>query len=309
MKSSIIGGRLTVATFILMLSASMVGLSLSIKNSKKQEGYINADSHLQTEGNEDYSNKKQDTYGCDCMLRTVSISFRNFGLLADLDQVMLPPHSKSNLRPVGTGNQENVRNKKRKFFQGTCPDKFMSVKDSYPSVSSAAQGEVSRNDINKTLSTSNISTSKDKKIHSKRAQLQHDPWSVNIGRCLGICTSSPGMPMKAKVTNKSLYNLYDLVGANQTSRTNTNVSKGQTSSNYPAMNDEMLSEESPNSANQILQLDPNFGCLPTLSKRKKISIRIPWNITPRDHTPSRRKAKSNISPSSSESSDANAQKR
>ena len=74
MKSSIIGGRLTVATFILMLSASMVGLSLSIKNSKKQEGYINADSHLQTEGNEDYSNKKQDTYGCDCMLRTVSIT-------------------------------------------------------------------------------------------------------------------------------------------------------------------------------------------------------------------------------------------
>lgn len=307
MKSSIIGGRLTVATFIPMLSASMVGLSLSIKNSKKQEGYMNADSHLQTEGNEDYSNKKQDTYGCDCMLRTVSISFRNFGLLADLDQVMLPPHSKSNLRPVGTGTQENVRNQKRKFYQGTCPDKFMSVKDSYPSVSSSAQGDILRNDVNKTLSTSNVSPSKDKKIHSRPTQLQHDPWSVNIGRCLGICISSPGM--KAKVTNKSLYNIYDLVGANQTSRLNTNVSKVQTSSNYPAMNDEILSGDSLNSAKQILQLDPDFGCLPTLSKRKKISIRIPWNITPRDHTPSRRKAKSNNSPSNSESSDADAQKR
>ena len=307
MKSSIIGGRLTVATFIPMLSASMVGLSLSIKNSKKQEGYMNADSHLQTEGNEDYSNKKQDTYGCDCMLRTVSISFRNFGLLADLDQVMLPPHSKINLRPVGTGTQENVRNQKRKFYQGTCPDKFMSVKDSYPSVSSSAQGDILRNDVNKTLSTSNVSPSKDKKIHSKPTQLQHDPWSVNIGRCLGICISSPGM--KAKVTNKSLYNIYDLVGANQTSRLNTNVSKVQTSSNYPAMNDEILSGDSLNSAKQILQLDPDFGCLPTLSKRKKISIRIPWNITPRDHTPSRRKAKSNNSPSNSESSDADAQKR
>ena len=307
MKSSIIGGRLTVATFIPMLSASMVGLSLSIKNSKKQEGYMNADSHLQTEGNEDYSNKKQDTYGCDCMLRTVSISFRNFGLLADLDQVMLPPHSKINLRPVGTGTQENVRNQKRKFYQGTCPDKFMSVKDSYPSVSSSAQGDILRNDVNKTLSTSNVSPSKDKKIHSRPTQLQHDPWSVNIGRCLGICISSPGM--KAKVTNKSLYNIYDLVGANQTSRLNTNVSKVQTSSNYPAMNDEILSGDSLNSAKQILQLDPNFGCLPTLSKRKKISIRIPWNITPRDHTPSRRKAKSNNSPSNSESSDADAQKR
>ena len=217
MKSSIIGGRLTVATFILMLSASMVGLSLSIKNSKKQEGYINADSHLQTEGNEDYSNKKQDTYGCDCMLRIVSISFRNFGLLADLDQVMLPPHSKSNLSPAGTGTQENVRNQKRKFLQGTCPDKFVSVKDSHPSVSAAAQGETFRNDVNETLSTSNISPSKDEKIHSKPTQLQHDPWSVNIGRCLGICTSSPG---KARVANKSLYNVYDSDGENQTSHTN-----------------------------------------------------------------------------------------
>ena len=309
MKSSIIGGRLTVATFILMLSASMVGLSLSIKNSKKQEGYINADSYLQTEGNEDYSNKKQDTYGCDCMLRIVSISFRNFGLLADLDQVMLPPHSKSNLSPIGTGTQENVRNKKRKFFQGTCPDKFMSVKDSYPSVSSAAQGEIFRNDVNKTLSTSNISPSNDKKTHSKPTQLQHDPWSVNIGRCLGVCTSSPGTPMKARVTNKSLYNVYDLFGENQTSRTNRNVSKVQTSSNYPAINDEILSRDSLNSANQIFQLDHNFGCLPTLSKRKKISIRIPWNITPRDHTPSRRKAKSRSSSTNFESSDADAQKR
>ena len=287
----------------------MVGLSLSIKNSKKQEGYINADSHLQTEGNEDYSNKKQDTYGCDCMLRTVSISFRNFGLLADLDQVMLPPHSKSNLRPVGTGTQENIRNQKRKFFQGTCPDKFMSVKDSYPSVSSAAQGEILRNNVNKTLSTSSISTSNNKKLHPKPTQIQQDPWSVNIGRCLGICTSSPGMPMKAKVTNKSLYNLFDLVGANQTSRTDTNVSKLQTSSNYPAMNDEIPIGDPLNSANQILQLHPNFGCLPTLSKRKKISIRIPWNIPPRDHTPSRRKAKSRSSSTNSESSDADAQKR
>ena len=76
--------------------------------------------------------------------------------------------------------------------------------------------------------------------------------------------------MKARVTNKSLYNVYDLFGENQTSRTNRNVSKLQTSSNYPAINDEILSRDSLNSANQNLQLDHNFGCLPTLSKMKKI---------------------------------------
>ena len=91
--------------------------------------------------------------------------------------------------------------------------------------------------------------------------------------------------------------------------TNTNVSKVQTSSNYPAINDKIISWDSINSAKQILQLDHNFGCLPTLSKKKKISIRIPWDITPRDHTPSRRKAKSRSSSTNSESSDADAQKR
>ena len=130
-----------------------------------------------------------------------------------------------------------------------------------------------------------------------------------LSHFISLMLLAPGMPMKARVTNKSLYNLYDLVGANETSRTNANVSKVQTTSNYPAMNDEIVSGDSLNSANQILQLDPDFGCLPTLSKRKTISIRIPWNITPRDHTPSRRKAKSNNSPSNSKSSDADAQKR
>ena len=113
MKSSIIGERLTVATFILILSASMVGLSLSIKNSEQQQ----QDEHNnKNKGNpsefkswmKEYSNKEKETFGCGCMLRTVSISFRNFGLLADLDQVMFPP-SKKKSNPVKKqkGPQEN----------------------------------------------------------------------------------------------------------------------------------------------------------------------------------------------------------
>ena len=155
MKSSIIGERLTVATFILILSASMVGLSLSIKNSEQQQQQ-DENNHKNTGKSnklkswiKEYSNKEKETFGCECMLRTVSISFRNFGLLADLDQVMLPLTKKKS-NSAEKNPQENVSGKEKKFFHGSCPDKYMSEQRRYPSVSSA-QGKHVKNNNTGTL--------------------------------------------------------------------------------------------------------------------------------------------------------------
>lgn len=309
MKSSIIGERLTVATFLLILSASMVGLSLSIKNSEQQPlDDKNTDANLNKLGVKEYSNKEKETFGCECMLRTVSISFRNYGLLADLDQVMfsLP---KNKINPVEKEPQENVRNTKKKFLHGICPDKFRYEKRSYPSVSSAQAKYVSNN--SRTLNTTNVREPGGSIPVSKtnNDRIEFDPWSVNVARCLGICSTSTPIPMKGIITNKSFPDSYSSTAESESKRTNSFASSIINGSTFPAMNEDTLNGTLFRNMNLLLPPQRNFVCKPTLSKRKKISIRIPWNITPSDRTPSKRKTKIKSLKAKSDSSNENAQKR
>ena len=304
MKSSIIGERLTVAAFLLILSASMVGLSLSIKNPRPHRHKV-VHSNLKL-GKQEHSNKEKDGVGCECMLRTVSISFRNFGLLADLDQVMLPL-SKKEFTPVEQEQQETVRNNKKKFLHGTCPDKFVSDKNSYPSVTSAQEKHVKNN--NKTVDPSNVGKVKDTQQHFKptRNTKQLDPWSVNVVRCLGTCSPTTTMPPNVKFTNNTFSALYNSGMGTKGERTNIDDLGSGNNSNVPAIEDDKLNGSPLNKINFLLQSQTTFVCLPILSKRKKISIRIPWNMPPRDFTPSNDEAKLKSSTSDSDSFKSHAQ--
>ena len=258
MKSSIIGERLSVATFLLILSASMVGLSLSIKNSEQQQhDDKNADANLNKLGIEKYSNKEKETFGCECMLRIVSISFRNFGLLADLDQAMFPlPKNKFN--PVEIDPQENVRNTKKKFLHGTCPDKFISD----PSVSSA-QGKHVRNN-SKTSNTTSISEPDGSISISKtnKNKKEFDPWSVQVARCIGTCSPSTWIPKKRSSTSDLSPDANNSSVASENQRTNSSVSSHNKRSTSPAMSDETLNGTLFGKLNLSLPLQDNFVCTP-----------------------------------------------
>ena len=312
MKSSIIGERLTVATFILILSASMVGLSLSIKNSEQQQQQ-DENNHKNTgkpnklkSWIKEHSNKQKETFGCECMLRTVSISFRNFGLLADLDQVMLPLTKKKS-NSAEKNPQENVSGKEKKFFHGSCPDKYMSEQRRYPSVSSA-QGKHVKNNESETLTQSEEhqpnTFSSNYAFDKSHDTTDYDPWSVNVGRCLGICSSHTNRDLNvdARFTNNTLLEFYNSLIESKRTR---NSSSGFTLSSK----DGPLEENADLFNNLVLPSQTRLTCRPTLSKRKKISIRIPWNIPQSDFNPSKPKSKMKDSKAKSESSNAHAQQR
>ena len=88
----------------------------------------------------------------------------------------------------------DISGKEKKFLHGSCPDKFMSELSSYPSVSSA-QGKHVKNNETETLTQSDdhqTRTASSNYIFGKRhVETDYDPWSVNVGRCLGICYSHP----------------------------------------------------------------------------------------------------------------------
>ena len=240
------------------------------------------------------------------MLRTVSISFRNYGLLADLDQVMFS-QPKNKINPVEKEPQENVHNIKKKFLHSISPDKFMSEKKSYPSVSSAQGKHVSNN--SKILNTTNVKEPDGSILISKtnNYKKEFDPWSVNVARCLGICSTSTHIPMKSSITNKHFPDSYSSTAESESKHTNSLDSSNDNGSTSPAMNEETLNGTIFRNKDRLLPPQRNFVCKPTLSKRKKISIRIPWNITPSDLTPSKRKTKIKSSKAKSDSSNKNAQ--
>ena len=316
MKSSIIGERLTVATFLLILSASMVGLSLSIKSSEQQQqdehNHKNTGKPSELKSwMKEHTNKGKETFGCECMLRTVSISFRNFGLLADLDQVMFPlSKEKSNPAEKQKEPQENISGKKKKFLHGSCPDKFMSEHSSYPSVSSA-QGKHVKNNNSRTLHPSNDqqrnSASSNFVLEQNHDTKDYDPWSVNVGRCLGICSSPSNHDQKdeGRFTNNTLLEFYhSLMGSRRTNNSNTSKSTSTLSSM-----DDQLDRNTDSFNNLPLPSQTHLVCRPTLSKRKKISIRIPWNIPQSDFNPSKLKSNLKGPKANSVSSNANAQPR
>ena len=317
MKSSIIGERLTVAAFLLILSASMVGLSLSIKNSEQQQEQ-DENNHKNT-GNPDklkslikeHSNKEKEPFGCECMLRTVSISFRNFGLLADLDQIVLPlSKKKSNTAEKQKEPQEDISGKEKKFLHGSCPDKFMSELSSYPSVSSA-QGKHVKNNETETLTQSDdhqTRTASSNYIFGKRhVETDYDPWSVNVGRCLGICYSHSNRDFNKVFgfTNNTEVELSSSLV--ESSRTNnfTNSNKRLSSSS----NEGLLDKNDKLFNNLLLPSQTRLACRPTLSKRKKISIRIPWSTPQSDFNPSKPKSKMKGSKAKSVNSNTRAQQR
>ena len=316
MKSSIIGERLTAATFlVLILSASMVGLSLSIKDSENHPHHPKAatrtyetyESTKRGSSNEIKSNKAKETFGCECMLRTVSISFRNFGLLADLDQVMLPPPNEI-FDPVEKEPQEKIRSKTEKFLHGICPDKFVSEKNSYPSTSTAQGKHVKNN--SKRLTSSNVKQINGSNPNSKENQnaKAFDPWSVNVARCLGICSSPPLTPTSFRFTNNSLYGIDSSITSSQRKRSTSKEPQTKNSTKPPTMDDEVVKSEKLNKLSSKLPSESDIVCTPTLIRRKKIAIRIPWNIPPSDFNPSTREAKSKSSKTSSPTSNAHAQK-
>ena len=315
MKSSIIGERLTVATFLLILSASMVGLSLSIKNSEQQQQQ-DENNHKNTgkpnklkSWMKEHSNKVKEPFGCECMLRTVSISFRNFGLLADLDQIMLPL-SKQKSNPAEKQKEPQENGKKKNFLHGSCPDKFMSETSSYPSVSSA-QGKHVKNNESETLTQSDdhqTNTASSNHIFGKSHDKQdYDPWSVNVGRCLGICYSQPKSDFNENLgfTN---YTLLEFYGSLMDSGRTNNSSNAKNDFSLSS-NESILQEDDNLFNNLLLPSQTRLACKPTLTKRKKISIRIPWNTPQSDFNPSKPTSNMKGSKAKSVPSNARAQQR
>ena len=84
-------------------------------------------------------------------------------------------------------------------------------------------------------------------------------------------------------------------------RSNEGISEEANSDQHH--NEGVKLNKSPSSNFKLLHM-PQIGyetslCLPTLKRRKKISIRIPWNSTPSDSTPSNDDAKLKVSISNS----------
>ena len=107
--------------------------------------------------------------------------------------------------------------------------------------------------------------------------------------------------------NKHFPDSYSSTAESESKHTNSLDSSNDNGSTSPAMNEETLNGTIFRNKDILLPPQRNFVCKPTLSKRKKISIRIPWNITPSDLTPSKRKTKIKSSKAKSDSSNKNAQ--